>query len=119
MRDTLGVDLHIRRWETIHNDLHWNNLLAPELGILDWEFWGRGPAGTDAASLYCYSLLVPDVARRVWRTFGTVLDTDDGQRALLWVAARLLHRATKLGDHPALITPLHELTAPLLRSGGA
>lgn len=119
VRDTLGVDLRIGRWETIHSDLHWNNLLEPQLGILDWEFWGRGPVGTDAASLYCYSLLVPGVARRVWQTFGAVLDTDDGRRALLWVAARLLHRATKFGDYPALITPLRELIAPLLTSGGA
>ncbi|MFD2399912.1 hypothetical protein ACFSVJ_28365 [Prauserella oleivorans] len=59
------------------------------------------------------------MARRVWQTFGAVLDTDDGRRALLWVAARLLHRATKFGDYPALITPLRELIAPLLTSGGA
>lgn len=109
VRDTLGVDLRIRRWETIHSDMHWNNLLAPQLGILDWEFWGRGPVGTDAASLYCYSLTAPETARHVWTVFADVLDTDDGARALLWVAARLLHRVTHFGEYPDLVTPLREL----------
>jgi hypothetical protein len=55
----LDEDLPIQRWETVHGDLHWENLLAPQFGLLDWEMWGRGPAGTDAATLLLYSLLVP------------------------------------------------------------
>ncbi len=48
--------LQINHWETVHGDLHWSNLLQPQLGILAWKMWGKGPAGTDAATLYCYSL---------------------------------------------------------------
>ncbi|MGH3832986.1 MAG: phosphotransferase [Pseudonocardiaceae bacterium] len=46
--------LQINHWQTVHGDLHWGNLLQPRLGILDWETWGQGPAGTDIATLYCY-----------------------------------------------------------------
>lgn len=106
-----AVDVRIQRWETVHGDLHWSNVLRP-LGILDWELWGRGPAGTDAATLYCYSLTAPPLARQVQDRF-PVLDTPDGHRALLYVAARLLHRV-ELGDHPQLADPLRQLARGLL-----
>ncbi|WP_234347312.1 aminoglycoside phosphotransferase family protein [Streptomyces specialis] len=106
------AEVRIQRWETVHGDLHWSNLLSP-LGFLDWELWGRGPAGTDAATLYCYSLPVPGLARKV-RDHFPVLGTPDGRRAQLYVAARLLHRA-ELGDHPDLVGPLRDLAAKLLR----
>lgn len=112
-RETLGVDLTIQQVETVHGDLHWANLLAPELGILDWELWGLGPAGTDAATLYCTSLLTPSTAYHVWNLFEDILDTPAGQQALLTVAARLLRRAT-LGDDPDLAAPLTTLTNQLL-----
>lgn len=101
-----GDDLPIQQWETVHGDLHWENLLAPRFGLLDWEMWGRGPAGTDAATLLLYSLLVPKVATRVHHTFADVLDTQHGRQAQLAVAARLLSRIAG-GDFPELAEPLH------------
>lgn len=98
-------------WETVHGDLHWGNLLVP-FGVIDWELWGKGPVGTDAATLYAYSLLVPDVARRVHDVFADVLDTDSGRFAKLHVAARLLGRVEQ-GDHPELREPLNTLIAGL------
>lgn len=92
--------LRINRWETVHGDLHWSNLLQPQLGILDWELWGKGPAGTDAATLYCYSLLDPDLAHQVRSEFAEVLDSSDGTIAQLWVAAHLLKRIKNSGDFP-------------------
>jgi thiamine kinase-like enzyme len=89
----------------VHGDLHWANLLAPQLGIVDWELWGRGPAGLDVSSLLCHSLLVPAVVNRVRRTFADILDTDDGRIAQLVVAARMLGRITA-GDYPELEQPL-------------
>lgn len=80
-------------WETAHGDLHWSNVLGSELGILDWELWGPGPAGLDAATLYLFALLVPDVAKRVHQTFADVLDSDAGQVAQVSVASRILFRA--------------------------
>ncbi|MGK5533318.1 aminoglycoside phosphotransferase [Streptomyces sp. URMC 129] len=106
------TDVRVERWETVHGDLHWANLLRSPLGILDWELWGRGPAGTDAATLHCYSLAVPELARRVREHF-PVLETEHGRRAQLYVTARLLHRAG-LGDHPQLAAPLREHARSLL-----
>nr|WP_245848199.1 aminoglycoside phosphotransferase [Lentzea kentuckyensis] len=103
-----SVNPVVRQWETVHGDLHWANLTGPDFGLLDWELWGRGPAGTDAATLFCHSLLVPDTAQRVRDTFADVLDSDAGQLAQLYAAARLLHRIDK-GDHPDLGTPLRKL----------
>lgn len=107
-----SVNPAVRHWETVHGDLHWANLMAPDFCVLDWELWGRGPAGTDAATLLCHSLLVPDTAARVRDTFADMLSTDAGQLALLYVAARLLHRVDK-GDHPELATPLKKLIETL------
>ncbi|MGW3467300.1 aminoglycoside phosphotransferase [Saccharopolyspora sp. NPDC000995] len=106
--DRFGLSIEVQEWETVHGDLHWANLLQPEFGLLDWEHWGRGPVDADAASLYCYSLLAPRTAATVWATFADVLDTPAGTTALLYVAARLLHRVD-MGDHPELTAPLRRL----------
>lgn len=105
--DQVARQMAPTRWETVHGDLHWNNLLGPRLGLLDWEMWGRGPVGTDAASLYCYSLLTPETARRVWAVFEDVLDSPAGRTALFRAAARLLRRAPR--DYPDLAEPLQHL----------
>jgi Phosphotransferase enzyme family len=110
--DAFGEDLRIERWETVHGDLHWANLLAPDLGILDWELWGRGPVGTDAATLLCHSLLVPAVASQVRATFADILDAPAGRTAQLAVAARMLARVEG-GDYPDLEGPLRRHAAAL------
>jgi hypothetical protein len=106
--------LQINRWETVHGDLHWNNLLQPQLGILDWEMWGKGPAGTDAATLYCCSLLSPEISHRVHSEFSDILDSPEGTIAQLWVAARLLKRIKNSGDFPYLETPLRNHSETLV-----
>lgn len=109
----LGIDLRIERWETVHGDLHWANLRAPEFMLLDWELWGRGPAGTDAATLYLVSLPTPDTARKVHDTLADVLDSPDGARAQLYVITRFLKRA-KLGDFADLADHLQRQATNLL-----
>ncbi|MFF2374862.1 aminoglycoside phosphotransferase [Streptomyces xiamenensis] len=105
---------HLRpAWRTEHQDLQWSNLTAPRLWVLDWESWGRSPVGYGAASLYCHSLLVPQVARRVHRTFADILDTPEGRFAQACVIAHLLQRATD-GDYADLILPLHQLADRIL-----
>jgi len=108
-----GVDPVPTGWTTAHGDLHWNNLTAPELAILDWEGWGVAPAGLDPATLYCHSLLVPEVAERVRAVFGDILDTADGARAQLYAIARLLRRVDA-GDYPDIAGPLHRHARRLL-----
>lgn len=107
-----SLDMRIQSWATVHGDLHWSNLLGPRFGLLDWEWWGRGPAGTDAATLHCYSLLVPTIARRVRDIFADVLDTPAGRVAQIYAAARLLSRAQQ--DYPDLADPLRQYIRPLV-----
>ncbi|MGW6444042.1 phosphotransferase [Lentzea sp. NPDC055074] len=102
-----SVNPVVREWETVHGDLHWTNLMGPEFGLLDWETWGRGPAGTDAATLLSYSLLVPQTAERVRDTFADVLTTDAGSLAQFYVAARLQHRIDR-SNYPELAVPLRK-----------
>lgn len=100
-------------WATEHGDLHWANLTAPRLVVLDWEYWGRAPAGYGAASLYCHSLLVPEIAERVHDVFADLLDTRTGRYNQLAVVMYLRHRIGQ-GDYADLTEPLDRLAARLL-----
>ena len=107
------VDPKITRWVPAHRDPHWANVLRPDFALLDWELWGIAPFGYDAATLYCYSLLAPATAAKVYETFADVLDIPDGRRSQLYVIARLLQRAER-GEHPDLVIPLHRHARTLL-----
>jgi hypothetical protein len=109
------VDTTVKIWTTVHGDIHWANLTAPDCWILDWETWGKGPLGLDAAFLYCFSLLEPRLAEAIFRCFEDQLSTDDGIRSQLFVCAELRRMATLYGDHPDLVTKLDELSLELLR----
>jgi hypothetical protein len=109
------IDTKVDRWATAHADLHWANLTGPDLAVLDWELWGRAPYGYDAATLYCHSLLQPDIANIVHDTLADVLDTPDGARTQLYVIARMLLRAER-GDYADLVIPLHRHARSLLHA---
>lgn len=109
------VDTTATQWATAHGDLHWSNVMRPRFGVLDWELWGTAPAGTDAATLMCYSLLMPEITQRVHAMFGDVLDTATGRVAQLYVVACLLRRVDG-GDHPDLAEPLARHADSLLGS---
>lgn len=96
-------------WTTAHADLHWGNITGPDLRLLDWETWRRAPAGYDAATLYCNSLLVPDVADRVRRLFAGVLRTTSGRLALLAAVVRYLANVGEGSDGDALEPALREV----------
>jgi hypothetical protein len=107
------VDTTVTAWETVHGDMHWANLMEPNCAVLDWELWGTAPAGTDAASLLCHSLLTPELARHVEAVFADKLAGKCGLLAQLLVIAHLLDRAD-IGDHPALVKPLRQRADELL-----
>jgi hypothetical protein len=100
-----AVDTAVNHWETVHGDLHWSNLVHPRFGLLDWELWGRGPAGTDAATLHCHSLRVPATAKKINAMFADALNSPTGRVAQLYVIARMLRRVDD-GDYPDLAEPL-------------
>ncbi|MBG0818356.1 aminoglycoside phosphotransferase [Planomonospora sp. ID82291] len=99
---------------TEHTDLHWANLTRPGLWLLDWEYWGRTPAGYGAAMLYLHSLLVPATAAHVHEVFADVLDAPTGRLAQLSAAAHILDRAHRLGDYPDLQHPVYAHAMRLL-----
>jgi hypothetical protein len=103
-------------WTTAHADLHWGNITGPPLSILDWETWRRAPAGYDAATLYCNSLLVPDVANRIRESFADILATRTGSVALLSATVRYLANVGGGSDADALEGPLRKLGDDLLAS---
>jgi hypothetical protein len=115
VRGLFDVDLDVRRlantieWTTAHADLHWGNITGPQLYILDWESWRRAPAGYDVATLYCNSLLVPEVAARVRASAGRILDTTTGAVALLLAARRYLVLADDDAPYAPLLKPLRQL----------
>lgn len=102
----LPIDVDTVVWSTAHGDVHWANLTAPQCWILDWESWGRAPAGYDAALLLCVSLLESDMASLLRTAFADILDTPTGYIAQLAAAAKLLG-LVEYGDHPDLAVPLH------------
>jgi hypothetical protein len=60
-----AVDTTVTEWTCSHGDLHWGNITAPALYLLDWADWGLAPRGNDAACLWASALGVPDIAGRV------------------------------------------------------
>jgi hypothetical protein len=110
IRAFFGVDLDIASvpWTTAHCDLHWGNLTAPALTILDWETWGSAPAGYDAATLICTSLAHPDLARTICRALAEFLDSPAGQIATLAAAIRVLRFADG-GELTELAAPVRQL----------
>lgn len=104
------VDPTVTTWVTAHGDLHWTNLTTSGPYLLDWEFWGAAPAGADAATLNCSSLLVQPMADRVYDEFAEVLDTPDGRLSQLCVIAQIL-RHRDCGD---LAAPLRRHAEHLL-----
>lgn len=101
----ITVDFTRVPWTAAHCDLHWANVTSPNLFILDWEIWGRAPAGYDAATLYCASLMYPKTAHLIHNKLSTFLETDSGRVSTLAAAVRLL-RFIDSGEFPALAQPL-------------
>lgn len=103
----------VTRWTAAHSDLHWVNLTAAPLRLLDWEGWGRAPEGFDAATLYAYSLLQEDVAARVHDAF-PVLGSPVGLAAEATVCAQLLQTVAR-GDNLNLEDQLRHWSEELRR----
>lgn len=116
LADTYGrpLDLPVPVMRTEHTDLHWANVTAPELWILDWEYWGSAPAGMGAAMLYLHSLLVPAMAARVREAYADLLDSPSGRVAQLAAGAHILSRSYRVGDYAELQHPVRAHVRRLL-----
>ena len=100
------IDTTITNWVTIHGDLHWANVTEKECWIFDWESWGKGPAGLDAAFLYCFSLLQPIVAEKIYATFNEELNSPDGLISQLFTCSELLRMFELYQNYEELVEPL-------------
>lgn len=105
----------VDEWQTAHGDLNWGNVTAPNLMLLDWEFWGAAPRGFDAASLLSHSLLDPQLSQRIAATFAGDLDTPSGLVARLYQYARRLKRIEAIGRDPRAHRILEAEARRLLR----
>lgn len=101
-----AVDPTVDEWLPAHADVHWANLTAPRMVLLDWEGWGQGPRGLDGATLWAFLLLVPAVAGRVADLFADDLACRSGAVARLFMCVELLRMCRNFGDHPDLAGPL-------------
>jgi hypothetical protein len=109
------VDPAVDEWRPAHGDLHWANLAAPRCVILDWEGWGSGPRGYDAALLWAFSLGVSSLADEILGRFREDFATRTGTLARLFVCSELLHMVGTYGDHPFLEGPLKLASDDLIR----
>jgi hypothetical protein len=100
-------------WTTAHGDVHFANLTAPNLRLLDLEGFGAAPAGYDAATLYTYSLLAPRTAAAVYAAFADILDSTAGRFAQLAIATELLQSCTR-GDNLELQGALEDRLRTLI-----
>ncbi len=114
--EVFGVQVNstIDEWTTAHGDLHWGNLTAPDLHVLDWEDWGRGPRGLDAATLWGHSLGVPRVAARVQAEFDADLSARSGKIAQLLFCANVLRAHGRSGKTMPFTEPARAASRALV-----
>ncbi|MGI8312875.1 hypothetical protein [Saccharopolyspora hattusasensis] len=110
------VDTTVTAWGGIHGDMGFANLTAPELVLLDWEEFGRGPVSLDHARVWADSLAAPGVAQRCMAEFAPYL----GSRQGLLCRAYCLVPLLALPDSEPLSAPAEhaaeEVAAALRRS---
>lgn len=100
-----GIDTEIEEWTTAHADLHFGNLTAPDLYVLDWESWGRAPRGLDAATLWGHCLTVTSVADRVQAEYADDLNSRSGLLAQLMFCANVMRLNTGKPSPSPLLEP--------------
>ncbi|QNA78250.1 aminoglycoside phosphotransferase [Streptomyces sp. So13.3] len=91
------VDTTITDWACAHGDLGYANLCGPRLTIIDWESWGMGPVGWDAACLWSASLAIPALAERILILFEDVLATRTGRLSRLLLCANTARAFRRTG----------------------
>lgn len=113
------IDTTVTEWRTAHADLHWNNVTAPSCYLLDWEDWGSGPRGLDAATLWGCSLQVPEAAHRVQTEFAADLSSRSGLLAQLLFCSNVIRLSTGKPTPSPLFEPAKREAARVLDALGA
>ncbi len=97
-------DVRVTEWTCAHGEMTWRKLTSPACWILGWDGFGLAPRGLDAATLWCSSLAVPEVAARIWRERRADLESPTGTVMALFCLARVL------SSPRSRATPLYGLT---------
>jgi len=92
-----SIDTTVSHWVIGHGDLHWANLTAPRLFLLDWDNWGLMPQGLDAAKLWESAFRVPHFAEEITARLAPDLTCRDGKLSRLWVCANRVLGARRRG----------------------
>ncbi|MER6011548.1 aminoglycoside phosphotransferase [Streptomyces bluensis] len=108
------IDTTITEWACAHGDLGFANLCGPRLSIIDWESWGMGPVGWDAACLWSASLTVPAMAERVLSLFSDVLSSRSGKLARLLLCANVERSYRRTGRKAPLTDTMADVSESLL-----
>ncbi|CRK55468.1 hypothetical protein [Alloactinosynnema sp. L-07] len=95
------LDTSVDEWATAHTDVHWGNLTVDGY-LLDWEDWGAGPRGLDAACLWQASLHDPELAARVQHEFSADMTSRSGKLAQLLQCANAVRIAARRGESTPL-----------------
>jgi transcriptional regulator with XRE-family HTH domain len=97
------VQFRVSEWACAHGDMTWRKLTSPACRILGWDGFGLAPRGLDAATLWCHSLAVPEVAARIRSERKEDLESPTGTVMALFCLARIL------GSPCASADPLYSL----------
>lgn len=109
------IDTTITDWACAHGDLGYANLCGPRLSIIDWESWGMGPVGWDAACLWSASLTVPALTERVQVLFSDVLSTHSGKLSRLLLCANVERAFRRTGQKAPLTDTMADVATSLIR----
>lgn len=109
-----SIDTTISRWVIGHGDLHWANITAPRLFLLDWDSWGLMPRGLDAAKLWESAFRVPDFAEEITERLVATLACRDGKLSWLWVCANRVLGARRRGRETDQTEHAHRASETLL-----
>lgn len=109
------IDTAITDWACAHGDVGYANLCGPRLALIDWESWGMGPVGWDAACLWSTSLTVPALAERVQSLFSDILSTRSGKLSQLLLCANVERAYRRTGTKAPLTDSMATIAESLLR----
>jgi hypothetical protein len=105
----------VDEWRMAHGDLHWSNVTAPALSLIDWEFYGAAPRGYDAAMLLMLASNEPELHGRLEVAFAEDLNTRSGLIARLHTIASRLKRMEEGKSDPRHYRRMEREAERLLR----
>lgn len=95
------INTTLKKWCTVHGDLHWSNI-KQDGTLIDWENWGIGPEGIDIAFLYAFSLLNKDLKNNIEKVFAEYFEENQFLICLLFVCSELIRMINVYNDYPFL-----------------